>query len=192
MITFVSPDIIQKFTDLKNEIAEKSATLKELYGIEEEGAKIAAMHNAYKVMKIELDEAADQESKARQAEKVTQIAQINAEIKEAQDNLKKTKKELDEEEKQYKKDLAQLRSREAEEFKYNLDRTRVKENDAWADEKAAREKVFECMLTPPPPLPCMGGECLRSPWIFNRIVRKIPFWGMFYKLHISSAEFPSP
>jgi uncharacterized protein len=139
---FVSPEIIQKFTDLKNEIAEKSATLKELYGIEEEGAKIAAMHNAYKVMKIELDEAADQESKARQAEKVTQIAQINAEIKEAQDNLKKTKKELDEEEKQYKKDLAQLRSREAEEFKYNLDRTRAKENDAWADEKAAREKVL--------------------------------------------------
>jgi len=84
-------------------------------------------------------------------------------------------------------------------------------------------------LTPPRPLPYMGGERLRNPWIFNRIVRKIPFWvcsinciyhplnspplhgrgvatesldfqphstkdsfwGMFYKLHISSAELPS-
>lgn len=137
---FVSPDVVQKFKDLKNEISEKEAILKELYGIEAEGAKLAAMHNAYKVTKIELDDAAAQEADARKAEKDAQIAQINAEIKEAQDNLKKTKKELDEEEKLYKKDLAQQRAREAEEFKYSLERTRSKENDAWEDEKAAREK----------------------------------------------------
>lgn len=139
---FVSADVVQKFKDLKNEIAEKEATLKELYGIESEGAKLAAMHNAYKITKIELDEQAAQEAEVRQSEKEAQIATINAEIKEAQDNLKKTKKELDEEEKLYKKDLAQQRAREAEEFKYALERTRAKENDAWEDEKTAREKVL--------------------------------------------------
>jgi DNA repair exonuclease SbcCD ATPase subunit len=139
---FVSPEVIQKYKDLKNEIAEKEAILKELYGIESEGAKLAAMHNAYKVTKIELDDAAAQEAEVRKAEKDAQIAQINAEIKEAQDNLKKTKKELDEDEKLYKKDLASQRAREAEEFKYNLERNRSKENDAWEDEKAAREKAL--------------------------------------------------
>jgi len=139
---FVSPEVIQKYKDLKNEIAEKEAILKELYGIESEGAKLAAMHNAYKVTKIELDDAAAQEAEVRKADKDAQIAQINAEIKEAQDNLKKTKKELDEDEKLYKKDLASQRAREAEEFKYNLERSRSKENDAWEDEKAAREKTL--------------------------------------------------
>ena len=137
---FVSEDVIQKFNDLKNEISKKEDLLKELYGIEAEGAKLAAMHNAYKTVKIDLDEAADQEAKARKAEKEALIAQINSEIKEAQDSLKKTKKELDEEEKLYKKDLAQQRAREAEEFKYSQERTRSKENDAWEDEKAIREK----------------------------------------------------
>jgi DNA repair exonuclease SbcCD ATPase subunit len=139
---FVSAEVVQKYKDLKAEIAQKETVLKELYDIEAEGAKFAAMHNAYKVTKIELDDQAKMDADERKAEKDAQIAQINADIKEAQDNLKKTKKELDEEEKAYKKDLAQQRNREAEEFKYNLERSRSKENDAWEDEKTAREKAL--------------------------------------------------
>jgi hypothetical protein len=52
------------------------------------------------------------------------------------------KKDLDAEEKAYRKDLANARNREAEEYKYNLERTRSKENDAWADEKETREKAL--------------------------------------------------
>jgi hypothetical protein len=39
--------------------------------------------------------------------------------------------------------LKQERSREAEEYGYNLKRTREKVNNAWADEKAARETALE-------------------------------------------------
>lgn len=139
---FVSPEVVQKYNDLKESIAQKEAILKELYDIEAEGAKVAAMHNTYKVTKIELDEQAKADADARRAEKAELDAQIKAEIKEAQANLAKTKKDLDAEEKAYKKDLDQARAREAEEYKYNLNRSRSKENDAWEDEKAQREKIL--------------------------------------------------
>ncbi len=139
---FVSESVIQKYKDLKESIAKSEANLKELYDIEAEGAKLAAMHNAYLTTKAELDEQAKTDAEARKAEKSELIKTIDAEIKEANANLVKTKKELDAEEKVYKKDLDKARTREAEEYKYNQERTRAKENDAWADEKATREKIL--------------------------------------------------
>ena len=139
---FVSPEVVQKYKDLKESIAQKEAILKELYDIEAEGAKVAAMHNTYRVTKVELDEQAKADAEARRAEKKALEDQIAEEIKEARANLVKTKKDLDLEEKAYKKDLDQARAREAEEYKYNLNRSRSKENDAWEDEKAQREKVL--------------------------------------------------
>jgi len=139
---FVSAEVIQKYNDLKESIAQKEATLKELFDIEASGAKVAAMINAYKTTKAELDELAKTEAAERVAQRDAQIAEIKEEIKEAQGNLVKVKKDLDAEEKAYRKDLANARNREAEEYKYNLERTRSKENDAWADEKEAREKAL--------------------------------------------------
>ena len=139
---FVSAEVIQKYNDLKESIAQKEATLKELFDIEASGAKVAAMINAYKTTKAELDELAKTEAAERVAQRDAQIAEIKEEIKEAQGNLVKVKKDLDAEEKAYRKDLANARNREAEEYKYNLERTRSKENDAWADEKETREKAL--------------------------------------------------
>jgi len=139
---FVNPEVVQKYKDLKEEISKEEAVLKELYDIEAEGARVAAMCNAYKVAKAELDEQAKADSDARKAARDAEINAIKEEIKEAQASLAKTKKDLDAEEKALKKDLANARSREAEEYKYNLDRAHSKENDAWADEKEKREKAM--------------------------------------------------
>lgn len=137
---FVSDTVVQKYNDLKADLAKKEADLKNLFGIEAKGASIAAMISAYNTTKAQLDVQKDEDAAARIEERNKLIDQINADIKEARENAAAIKKELDEQNKTYNKDLATARAREKEEFDYNLKRTRSKENDEWNDEKEAREK----------------------------------------------------
>lgn len=141
--SFISPEWVQKFNDLKETIAQKEAQLKELFGIEAQADSLAALINTHNVMQEKLQVEATEAAKIRKAEADAQIAEISQQIKDATAQLAKVKKELDADEKQYKKDLDTARKREAEEFKYNLDRSRSLENDKWNDEKAAREKVMK-------------------------------------------------
>lgn len=125
----VSPEILQKYKDVKSAVEAKQNELEELYGVEAVLQKIAVAHNAHQEFLHTIS------IEARQA-------------RSEHDNLllklsKDRNMELDErkiEEAQYKKELKLERDREASEYAYELSRKRKEEEDKWADEVAKREK----------------------------------------------------
>lgn len=141
-LEYVSDAAKQVLLDLQSEIAYKKSEIEELCGIETEGTKMADMISAHNILQAELEEQHEADKKAIAEEK----ARLENEKKEAinalTDEFNKARKNYLEQDTQYKNDLRIAREREAEEYKYNLDRERSKENDAWNDEKAAREKVL--------------------------------------------------
>lgn len=137
---YVSEVFVQKMKDLKESIADKEKELKDLYNIEVKASDLSAMIGAYNLKKTELDEAAKADADQRKADRDATIAQYAEEVKTAKEEAEKTKKEADAEVAEYKKQLKIQRDREAEEFTYNLNRSRSKENDEWSDQKKQREK----------------------------------------------------
>lgn len=138
-----SEEVKQKYYDLQTEIGNLETQLKDLYGIDAKALELADLINAYNVKESELDEQAKMNAAEREASAKSQIADLTAAIQAKKDELEKTKKSLDAEEKQYRADLKTAREREEAEFMYNQTRVRSKENDAWADEKADREKKLQ-------------------------------------------------
>ena len=120
-----NPEIIKKYNDLTEAIEIKQLELDELYGIETKANAMAAMINAYKEKKDTLK--AEIEALKQQKQEI--IDSINAEAKARENEIKLT------------------RSREEDEYTYNLKRSRKAENDKWEDEKAAREKILELRET---------------------------------------------
>ena len=138
----LNSDIVKSYNDLMKEIADKRKTLKELYGIEAEVNSMIALINAHKEKEIDLKGKYDllkAELDAEIAEKKASMqAQIDELVKQKNEELASKRKENDD----LKKALAVERKREEEEYDYNLKRKRKQENDAWADEKATREKTL--------------------------------------------------
>ena len=138
----LNSDIVKSYNDLMKEIADKRKTLKELYGIEAEVNSMVALINAHKEKEIDLKGKYDllkAELDAEIAEKKASMqAQIDELVKQKNEELASKRKENDD----LKKALAVERKREEEEYDYNLKRKRKQENDAWADEKATREKTL--------------------------------------------------
>ena len=127
-----NPEIIKKYNDLTEAITMKQIELDDLYGIEAKANAMAAMINAYKEKNEELKEAQaakEAEIEALKQQKQEIIDSINAEAKARENEIKLT------------------RSREEDEYTYNLKRSRKAENDKWEDEKAAREKILELRET---------------------------------------------
>jgi hypothetical protein len=123
-----SKELNDKFNDLQIAIAAGEARLQELYGVDRELLRLALAIEAGKerLSEIEAQKLAKSEDAKKSAERQSaEFAQKNAEL-------------LAEYEAQAKK-LKLDRTRESEEYQYNLARKREKENNAWADEKAARE-----------------------------------------------------
>ena len=138
----LSSDIVESYKDLMQEIADKRKTLKELYGIEVEVNSMVALINAHKEKEIDLKGKYDLLKAELDAEitekKAVMQAQIDELVKQKNEELAAKRKENDD----LKKALAVERKREEEEYDYNLKRKRKQENDAWADEKATREKTL--------------------------------------------------
>ena len=126
-----SKELNDKFNDLQVAIAAEESRLQELYGVGSELQKLALVIEAGKerLETIESEKAAKTEDAKISMERLNaEFAQRNAELQ----------AEYDEAAKKLKVD----RARENEEFQYNLTRSREKENNAWADEKAARETAL--------------------------------------------------
>ena len=123
-----SKDLNEKFNDLQMAIAAEESRLQELYGVEREVQKLALVIEAGKgrSAEIEAEKSEKEEAMKKSLERLTaDFEQKSAELQTEYDtNAKKTKLE---------------RTRENEEYQYNLARTRERENNAWADEKAIRE-----------------------------------------------------
>ena len=138
-----NPEIIKKYNDLTEAIEIKQLELDELYGIETKANAMAAMINAYKEKNEELKEA----QAAKEAEIEAELGEKRDVLKTEIEALKQQKQEvivsINAEAKTKEDEIKRARIREEDEYAYNLKRNRKAENDKWADEKAAREKVLE-------------------------------------------------
>lgn len=127
-----SQELNDKFNDLQVAIAAEEDRLQELYGVGQEVQKLALVIEAgrERIAEIEAEKAEKEEAGRKSLER------LNAEYAQKSD-------ELQTEHDTYLKKLKLERTRENEEYQYNLKRTREKENNAWADEKAVREAELQ-------------------------------------------------
>jgi hypothetical protein len=126
-----SVELNNKFKDLQAAIAVEEERLKELYGVSAELQKLAQIIEAGRERQTQINlenEAKINETRASLEVLKAEYAQKKAELQDEYDTL--TKK------------LKVERSREAEEFQYNLKRDREKESNIWEDGKAARESAL--------------------------------------------------
>ena len=138
-----NPEIIKKYNDLIEAIEIKQLELDELYGIETKANAMAAMINAYKEKNEELKENQAAKEAAIEAELGEKRDSLKAEIEELKQQKQEVMNSINAEAKAKEDAIKLARSRDEEEYTYNLKRSRKAENDKWEDEKAAREKVLE-------------------------------------------------
>lgn len=125
----LNPEIETQYKDLKEAIEITKKELEELFGIKAEALSFEALVNAKNDEKAKLEA----EIKAtKEAEKL----RVEDAHKQYSDIVAKLNKDVQDQ----RKALEIERKREKEEYDYNLKRERQKENDAWEDEKAEREK----------------------------------------------------
>lgn len=138
----LAPEIVKGYTDLQTAIKEKEIALKELFGIEAQANSMVALINAHKEKEVDLKARYD----AMKADLDAEIAEKKANMEAELEALRIQKSEILESIRKENKDLIEAlrieRKREEEEYNYNLKRTRKQENDAWTDEKVAKEKVL--------------------------------------------------
>ena len=127
-----SKELNEKFIDLQAAIASEETRLQELYGVGREVQKLALVIEAGRdrIAEIETEKAEKEDAAKKSLENLrNEYQQKSTELQAEYDtNMKKQKME---------------RTRENEEYQYNLTRTREKENNAWADDKAAREAELQ-------------------------------------------------
>lgn len=127
-----SKELNEKWCDLQAAIAAEESRLQELYGIGREVQKLALAIEAGRdrIAAIEAERSEKEAAAKKSLENLkTEYEQKSAELQTEHDTyLKKVKME---------------RTRENEEYQYNLTRTREKENNAWADDKATREAELQ-------------------------------------------------
>ena len=133
-------EITKQYQDLKEAIAMKKAELKDLYDIEAQAASLAAIINAAKEKKYQLDEEYKASKATQEEERKKAVEEKEQELKDLQESIEAVKEEIQATRKEETAKVDKERKREEEEYAYNLKRERKKENDAWEDEKAAREK----------------------------------------------------
>jgi hypothetical protein len=126
-----SKELLDRYSDLKLAVSIAEKRLEELYGVERELLKLSLALDAgrEKIAGIE-------------AEKTEKSEAARKSLDALRDEYSVKKAELQAEYDADLKKLKVLRERENEEFQYNLKRAREKENNAWADEKSARETAL--------------------------------------------------
>lgn len=133
-------EITKQYQDLKEAISMKKQELKDLYDIEAQAASLAAIINAAKEKKYQLDEEYKVTKATQEEERKKAVEEKEQELEELQASIEAVKEEIQAARKEEISKVDKERKREEEEYAYNLKRTHKKENDAWEDEKAAREK----------------------------------------------------
>jgi hypothetical protein len=127
-----SKELNEKFKDLQAAIQAEENRLQELYGVGREVQKLALAIEAGRdrISAIEAERTEKEEASRSSLEKMK-----------AEFELKKT--ELQAEHDTILKKLKMERTREGEEYQYNLTRMREREDNAWTDEKAVREAALQ-------------------------------------------------
>ena len=133
-------EITKQYQDLKEAIAMKKAELKDLYNIEAQAASLAAIINAAKEKKYQLDEEYKANKALQEEERKKAVEEKEQELEELQASIETVKEQIQVVRKEEISKVNKERKREEEEYAYKLQRERKKENDAWEDEKATREK----------------------------------------------------
>ncbi|MCL2201343.1 MAG: hypothetical protein FWB75_05195 [Oscillospiraceae bacterium] len=126
-----SVELNNKFKDLQTAISTEEARLQELYGVSSELQKLALIIEAGRERQVQID-----------AENAAKIEYAASSLDNLRAEYAQKKTELQEEYDTLAKKLKIERTREAEEFQYNLRREREKETFAWDDEKNAREAAL--------------------------------------------------
>lgn len=127
-----SKELMGKFNDLETAITVEENRLQELYGIGQEVRKLALVLEAGRERSAAI-EAELSEKERTMAETLAKLHAEHAERKTA----------MQAEHDAYEKKQKVERARENEEYQYNIARTRERENNAWADEKANREAELQ-------------------------------------------------
>lgn len=133
-------EITKQYQDLKEAIAMKKAELKDLYDIEAQAASLAAIINAAKEKKYQLDEEYKANKALQEEERKKAVEEKEQELEELQASIETVKEQIQATRKEETAKVDKERKREEEEYAYRLQRERKKENDAWEDTKASREK----------------------------------------------------
>lgn len=136
----LAPDIVQGYNDVEKAIEMKKKELQDLYGIEAEAQTFVALINAKKAQTMEMEEKYAVLEAEKSVEMNARIKTLQSEIEELVIRKKEILATTELEHQVLIKEKQKERSREEEEYIYNLKRARKLENDKWADEKAAREK----------------------------------------------------
>jgi len=127
-LNIFSKELTEKYNDLLASITAQEAKLEELFGVGKELQKLALAIEAGKERIAQLEN-----------EKNAQIAEAKSRLDELNIEFSRKNAELEAEYQAVSKKLKTERDRESEEFKYNLARSREKENNDWEDEKSDRE-----------------------------------------------------
>ena len=127
----LSAEIVEEVNCLDEDIKNKTAELKDLYGIDVEAGTLAA---AIEANNLEIEEVTRIKNKLIE-EKKAEIAALQVEY-----NEKKAKLDA-----KYLEDKAEVEAKlekDKEEAKYDLERTKKVDNDSWTDDKNKREAVL--------------------------------------------------
>lgn len=123
-----SKELTDKWNDLQAAISAEESRLQELYGVGRELQKLALIIESGKERLNEIE-----------AEKAAKTEEAKTSLERLRTEYTQKKTELQDEYEAVANKIRQDRTREQEEYDYNLKRMRAKEDNAWADEKAARE-----------------------------------------------------
>jgi len=126
-----SIELNNKFKDLQVAIETEETRLQELYGVSKELQKLALIIEAGRERQGQID-----------SENSTKVKDAEAILEKLRSEYSQKKADLQEEHDILTKKLKIERSRNEEEFQYTLKREREKENNAWEDEKLARESLL--------------------------------------------------
>jgi hypothetical protein len=128
----VNNEIMDEYSALTERISDLKVEIENLTGISVTIGTFAALIEANN---IEIAEA--------KAIKDEVVASKREELDALEEEIKAKKLAWADEDKKYKDDLKITRTREEADHKYNLDRTRAKDNDIWEDQKALRQKEID-------------------------------------------------
>ena len=126
-----SVELNNQFKNLQTAIASEESRLQELYGVSSELLKLAVVIETGRERQAHID-----------SENSVKIEEAKTYLESLRKEYAQKRAELQEEYDVMANKLKVERAREVEEYQYNLRRDREKENNAWNDDKAERERLL--------------------------------------------------
>lgn len=134
-----SDEVIEKYNSVMMSIEIKKEELQDLYGIITEANTMAAMINANKKLSDQIEE----ERAAKKAEYESEISKMKEEIAGLDEEFDRRKALVEERVKEYHEEVVKKRTREEEEYTYNIGKQRAREKDLWEEKKAAFDEEMK-------------------------------------------------